>query len=295
MSFSVNLLSLTALNPVEFTYEYGRNEVLAKESKFYTNGVAYNKYTIFNDFKDSVLSKKNGLVLTDVKDLNTIFDQQDTSLSLGTFTGSMYLQGQNNKYISFYNKQIVLGGVGPKLLFTIVPVDNTYIQIKTSTTEYIQVDEEYPYTARVSEETLPENQAYRRKFIMEYGNGQVSFKIQTKDGSRFLSYGADRILRAVGLELNETVVNPYRFKVELVSSDTLSYDFIPSIKEIKYFNDFASLKDRKTVALKDIETRDTNLLVSYPTKQAALSGKANINISILKTNVDANGVYSPTF
>ena len=293
MSFEVKTYSLSALSPVKFTYKYNSEEKLQKTFSGFRGGFGYYDHALFANFKDAALSKKNCLVLTDVKDLDSIFVQSFQTLSLGTIAATISLKTQNNQSLTTKDNQVYIGGVGKKLFINIVPIENNVVELKVDKTKYVQIDEQYPYTVRLTETILDESERSVRRFEVDFRNNQISFKAKTNEGYRFLSYGVDRVLRAVGLELNETIVNPYRFVVDSVSNTSLDYDFDPTTSEIKYFNEFLSYDTRQTVDIKTNTEKNTNLFISCPTFELAKADTVNLNISLVKTNFSSSGTYSP--
>ena len=291
---SVNIHPLSALNPVKFTYKYNSEEKLAGTANMYQGGFAYNEYELFRNYKDAVMSKQNCLVLSDVKPLSAVFVESPRDLSVGTIAGSMFLKTQQGQYVTTTENQLFVGGSGERLFLRVLPSGNDTVELKATDTHYLQIDTSYPYTVRLSEEILGEGDTYRREFKIDYAQGKVSFKNQTAEGFRYLSFsGIDKVVRAVGVELNDTVVNPYRWTAELVSSDSLLYDFNPRQDEVKYYNDLVLAKDRKTLNIKQVKQRDTNYIVTCPTSNIPLSGDVVVNIASAKTNFSSSNTYFP--
>jgi hypothetical protein len=293
MAFDVNTRPLSALTSVKFTYNYNTEEKLQNTFNAHRGGFEYYDYELFKNFKDAALSKKNCLVLTDVKDLQSIFEQKPEELSLGTIAGTLFLKASNGKYLTTRNKQVYVGGVGQKLFLNIVPIEKNVVELKANRTTFLQIDEQYPYTVRLTENILDESQSSVRRFEVDYKDNQISFKVKTSEGYRFLSYGVDFTLRAVGVELNETLVNPYRFTIEPISDPSIEYNFDPTTSEIKYYNELLAFQARQTVDIKTNTEKNTNLLVTCPTFQiTASAAEVNLNIALMKTNFSSSGTYS---
>lgn len=155
------------------------------------------------------------------------------------------------------------------------------------------MEAEYPYTATLSDEILDDTDLYRRHFEIDYVDGIAYFKCKTKEGHRYLSYGMDCVVRAVGVTLNEIDINPYMFVIESVSESSINYDFDATTNEVKYYNDLINFADRSTVNVKNQNEHDTNLLISCTTTDIALSGEVMVNIALTKTNFSSSGSYSP--
>jgi hypothetical protein len=283
--------SLSAISPVDFTYNFNKEEKLSGKYYSYNNGFSFKTYDAFEGVQDASLSKKTCLILTNNKPLKNVFLSDSRQLNIGTVAGTCFLKS-NNQYITTLNHGLYLGGTGEKALISIAVVTDKEVELKLGKDQFIQIDKKYPYTARVSTEALDGNELYRQRFEVDYKDNLICFKAKTLEGYRFLSYGSDLTIRAVGLSLNETVVNPYLFTPEFVSSNGLYYDFDAVTKEIKYYNELSTTKDRYTVKLKNKKIADTHLLLSCSTTTIAASSVANANIASLKTNFTSSGTYS---
>ena len=284
--------SLSALTPVKFTYNFNKKEHLSSVTSSFTNGFKYIKHDAFDGFQDAVFSKKSCLILTDNKPLKNAFVSDSKQINIGTVAGCLFLKTSSGKYVTTSSNNIYVGGIGKKLFITVIPIANNIVELKISKTEFIQIDKEYPYTARISEEILDESDLNRQRFEMDYKDGLVCFKTLTNEGYRYISYGADQTIRAIGVALNETIINPYLFFAEFVSTNGLYYDFDAKTSEVKYFNDFTSSDEKYTVNIKDEQETDTHLLISCTTEQIALSSEVTINIALAKTNFSSSGSYS---
>lgn len=292
MGFSLSTNSLSALSPVKFTYKFNKEETLSRSLNTYNNGFNYYKHDAFENFQDAVLSKKNCLILTDNKSLKTVFNSDSKQLNVGTVSGCMYLKAPSGKYVTTLSDRLYVGGVGEKLFINIIPITDSIVEIRTGKTKQIQIEKEYPYTAKLTTEVLDGDEIERQRFEVDYKDGLICFKTKTAEGYRYLSYGADQTLRAVGLMLNETVVNPYLFTPEFISTNGLYYDFDAKTTEVKYHNEMASFADRYTVNIKEEQESDTNLLISCATTDIAKTGEGVINIALTKTNFSSSGTYS---
>jgi hypothetical protein len=291
-SSAVQIHSLSALFPVNFTYKYNKEEKLSGQLATYNNGFGYYKHDLFDNFQDASLSKKNLLVITDVKQLKTIFDKDSESVSVGNISGCAFLKAVNGKYLCNLNNDVYVGGIGEKLFVNIVPITKNIVELKTTKTQRLQIDKEYPYTARLSEEVLDGEELERQRFEIDFKDGLMSFKTKTQEGYRFLSYGMDQVLRAVGLMLNNTTVNPYFFIPDFVSESSILYNFDAKTTEIKYFNELANTDNRTTVNIKEEQETNTNLLVSCSTKDISKLNTVSVNIALIKTNFSSSGSYT---
>lgn len=292
MGFSVSIQSLSALVPVKFTYKYNKEEKLSGKYNLSRNGLGYYQYDALQGFQDAALSNKNCLILTENKPLKDVFESDSRELNIGTLAGCLYLKTPKGQYITTKSDDIFVGGTGEKLLINVMPVANKIVELKVGKSKYVQVDREYPYTARLSKEVLDGDDLPRQQYELEYKDGLISFKTITKEGGRYLSFGTDQTVRAVGLMLNETIVNNYVFNTEFVSDNSLYYDFDAKVSEVKYFNDIAVTANRNTVNIRDEQESSTNLLITCSTADIAKSNEAVINIALTKTNFSSSGSYT---
>ena len=293
MELTSSTYSLSTLTPIKFTYKFNKEEKLTNDFVVYNNGCSYYTHRALLCAQDVVLSKKNLLAITDNISLKDIFHSDSTQIDVGAIAGSLYLKTFTNLYIKSRDKKnVYIGGAGTPLLITVAPIANKTVELFVDRTKRIMIDEAYPYTARISEDILTEETLYRQRFEIDYKNGQACFKVKTKEGHRFLSYGVDKIVRAVGLSLNETVINSYLFKTEFVSSNGMFYDFDAKASEVKYFNELATFVNQQNVNIKDEQESNTHLLISCTTNDIALSGEVPINIALLKSNFSSSGTYS---
>jgi hypothetical protein len=290
-----SIKSLSALEPINFVYEYTTKENLLKTPYQYDNKLRYTKYKLFENLQDIAVSNKNILFLTDVSNLNNVFEQTFNTTSVGKIPGSFYLKPKNNsQYIKTFNNELFVGGQGQKTLITVVPLENNKCELKTSPSTRLQITKDYPYTIINSNEILADEDLNLVQFELDFIQNQMTFKIETQEGFRYLSYGVDLQLRAVGLMLNETIINSYLFVPEFISQSSLDIGYIPTSTEIRYFNEFNQQESRTTVDIKEYKKVDTHLLVSCATELTDQSSNtANINIAHLKTNFNASGTYNP--
>ena len=179
------------------------------------------------------------------------------------------------------------------MFINIVPITKNIVELRTTKTQKIQIDKEYPYTARLSDEELGGDDIERQRFEIDFKNGLIYFKTKTQEGYRFLSYGVDQVVRAVGLMLNNTAINSYFFVPEFVSDSSILYNFDAKTDEIKYFNELSNTDNRLTVNIKENQETNTNLLVSCSTKDISKLNTVSVNIALTKTNFSSSGSYTP--
>ena len=292
-SFTYNINSLSALTPVEFTYNFNKDEPLAKNFRLYTSGFSYYKHNSLLNVKDAVFSKKNFLVLTEKKSLFDVFDSDSKTLPLGVIAGTVFLKNKTNQYVTSLKGTVYVGGTNP-LMITISPLETSQniVKLVVDKTHRIVIDKEYPYTARVTNDNLLEEDEYRQYFEADYANEKICFRTQTKEGWRYLAYNSDQTVRATGVSLNEKEISPYIFSMEQVSNKTILYNFNAKTSEVSYFNELTTYLNRNTVTIKNEFVNDTHLLMSCATSTiGSPTKKVPVNISLTKTNFAASGSY----
>lgn len=284
--------SLSALTPIKFTYKFNKEEKLTNHKYSFNNGFSFYTHDALKTAQDALMSRKNLLILTDNISLRNIFDSDSNQVNIGKIAGSFYLKTATSAYVTKIKNDVFVGGVGEKVGVTVVPISNNIVELVVDKTRKLTVDENYPYTVKISDDQFSDGKLLRQRFEMDYFDGRVSFKVQTKEGPRFISFGADKVVRAVGLELNETIVNPCRFYVEMISDNGIYYNFDAKTSEIKYFNELGSFNNQNTVVIKEDQESDTHLLISCATSLIGVSAEVPVNIALTKTNFSSSGSYS---
>lgn len=287
---SLAIHSLSSLNPVNLVYEFNKTEKLTSNLSTFKNGFSYYKHDALENFQDAVFSNKTCVIVTDNISLKTVFQDDSKQLEVGTIAGSFYLKADEGR-LTTSSDQVFVGGTGDDLLLNLVPLGNKLVELKYNKTNYLYVDESYPYTVRLSDNSLNSSEVQRQQFVYDYKDGKISFRTLTKEGWRYLSFGIDRTIRAVGLMLNETKVNSYFFEPEFITTKTIYYDFDANNDEIKYYNQLESENNRETVAIKEKQTSNTNLLITCPTSEISKSNTARVNIALTKSNFSTTGSY----
>lgn len=282
--------SLSALRPINLVYDYNNTEKFTANLSTYENGFSYYKHDALENVQDAVFSNKTCVIVTDNIPLKQVFDSDSKLITIGTIAGSFYLK-LSNKRLTLSQDQIFVGGTGIDLIFNLVPIGNNLVELKFGKSYFLQVDSEYPYTARISENSLDKNDRVRQQFAYEFANNKISFRTLTKEGWRFLSAGVDQVVRATGLMLNETIVNSYYFNPEFISNDSIYYNFNATSTEVKYYNELPSYNNRENVVVKNKVESNTNLLITCPTNELAKTTQANVNIALTKSNFSSNGSY----
>lgn len=297
MAFTVNTLSLSTLNPVKLVYKFNNAEQLESQLHTNDNNLNYVTHELLNNTKDVVFSKHTMLALTEIKDLKTIFLNKQEELDINVVSGSFHLSvpkdnlNDDETNVTLLNNNFFLGGKGSLAIFNIIPIEPGIVELKVDN-QFVQFTEEYPHTLITSPETLQDNDIVRQRFFLTYNGEYLTIQAATKSGLRYLSSGADRILRFVGINLNQTKINDYLLKPTFISSSSVSYNFDPSTTEIKYYNDTTETNNQKTVNIKTQTQINTNLLISCPCAEFLQNNEAVINVSLLKTNFSALGTFN---
>ncbi len=300
-SLNVTTQALSSLSPVKFSYQSNKLDKLSGKYVSAEGGLTYFLHDAFYNYKDAALSKKTCLILTDTQPVSSLFEAtfSNTTYSLGTVAGSLYLT-VGDEYITVFGNNLFVGNpcgrTGTKALITIVPTEDPRIaKLRVGNGKYIQVEKEYPYSLTLNtDENLATEQ--NRLFYVDHGkNGLISFKTKTKEGFRFISHGVDKMLRAVGLELNETKINNYHFNAQYQTSQELSRGFAAPMLEVNYFNDLVNTQNKTNVIVNKKAVRDTNFLVMCSTKGITNPQNSTAaNIAMLKTNFSSSGTFLPS-
>lgn len=300
MSVSSQHFTLSSLVPVEISYTYNNEEALKKRFCLYNYGLQTYNYELFKNFKDAAISKKTALVLTEIKDLNDVFETTLESVDIGKLAGNCYLQAQDNElldgdvHLKLYNNNLYVGGKGQKAVFTIVPVSENKAYLKVDNF-YLQRAEKYPYNIELSLSKLPETENDRQYFYINYNKNKISFKTKTSEGYRYLSYHRyQRFMCCTGVELNNTLISQYLFTANFLSPAQISYGYDPGVLEIKYYNSIESGEVEKSVNVSETQKANTNLLVSIPSYSLVNTTGSVANISLLKTNFSTVGTFNPS-
>lgn len=301
MSVRVQTAALSALNPIEISYNFNSKEVLDGRHRLYTNGLQAFDYKVFKNFEDAAISKKTVLVLTNVKDLKDVFRKPFEPTNIGNISGNCYLQTSNNPLIDgdidvkLYQNNLYVGGKGTPAVFTIIPIERNSVELKVKDF-YVQVSENYPYEINLSLSPLPNYQRYRQRFTIEFSGNFICFKHKTKEGTfRALSYNKnDRKLKCTGVQLNQAILNDYLFFPIFTTTTRFTYGYNPTIQEIRYYNFIDSGVKQKSADILEKTKSNTNLLVTIPISKLLNTTTASANMSILKTSFSSAGAFLNT-
>jgi hypothetical protein len=288
--------SLSSLSPIELKYEYYRDEKLDSQVTTYQEGFSFYDIEGLKGFQDVAINRDSVLVLTSAVDLSSVFVPSEV-VNLGKLPGTFLLQPRNSTiYFIKYNPNT------NTLMQTLTSASALYLQPVRDTGEvellidnkYVQVEAEYPYKVFLSERSLDPEEINRQRFEVVYGADLISFKTKTSSGYRYLAFNNDNILRAVGVILNETVINDYVFKCLPITKLTLEQGFTPTNNWVTYYFDVEQETENSTVTVnKDLSNTLTNLLIDFPLESAAEKGSVTVNIANLKTSLTPAGGPAP--
>jgi len=287
--------SLSSLAPIELKYEYNRDESLQGSIVTYQDGFSFYELEGLKNFQDVTINRDSVLVLTSAVSLSTVFAlAQD--IKLGKLPGTFQLQPRNSTiYYIKYNteKNTLVKTLTSASTFFIQPLnDSDEVELFVDS-KYVQVRANYPYEVYLSERSLDPEEIFRQRFQIVYDNNFISIKTKTDQGYRYLAFNKDNILRAVGLVLNETVVNDYVFKCLSISDPNLNRGFTTNNDWVTYYFDTEGKSENKTLTINKNISTPTNLLIDFPLENAAETGIANINIANLKTSLTPAGGPAP--
>jgi hypothetical protein len=278
------------------TYNYNSTEELTSRYRVIDSGLRYYEHDLLTNCTDGAFSQQNAIILTKSKDVKTVFNQQTTYVDIKNIACCFYLSvtdtdilNEDTK-IKSLNKTFYVGGKGTEVIFNAIPIEQGVIELKVNN-QQIAVSENYPYNLILLNEPLQEN-VHRQRFLVEVLGNKIALKSKTDVGYRYLSYSNDRILRCIGLQLNETIINQYLLTPIFISEDNMSHDFDSSTKEIRYYNDFGLTSQETTVDVKKQIQLDTSLLVSCSLEDIVNKEEVNVNIAITKTNFATSGTYN---
>lgn len=287
--------SLSSLSPIELKYEYNRDESLQGSMVTYQDGFSFYELEGLKNFQDVSINRDSVLMLTSAVNLSTVFVSTE-EVKLGKLPGTFQLQPRNSTiYYVKYNaeKSVFVKTLTSASTFFIQPLDNSNEVELFVDSKYVQVRANYPYEVYLSERSLDPEEIFRQRFVVIYDRDTISIKTKTHAGFRYLAFNKDNILRAVGLILNEKIVNDYVFKCLSISNPNLDRGFTSSNNWVTYYFDTEGKSENKTLTINKNITTPTNLLIDFPLEKAAETGIANINIANLKTSLTPAGGPAP--
>jgi hypothetical protein len=293
---SIVYRSLSSLAPIELKYQYYRNEELQGDINTFRDGFSFYEIEGLKNFQDIAINKNSIFILTSAVNLNTIFTT-GKKVTLGKHPGTFLLQPRNSTiYFIKYNQETnsFVKGLTSSSTFYVQPIKNSNEVELLVENKYVQVDAEYPYKVFLSEIPLNPDEISRQRFEIVFANNFITIKTKTNSGYRYLAFNKDNILRAVGLVLNDTIVNDYVFKCLSITSNILDRGFTPTNNWVTYYFDVEDSQENKTTTInKNFLSVPTNLLISLPLEFAAEKNSAIVNIANLKTSLTPAGGPAP--
>lgn len=296
MSFEVKTLSLSSLSPIRLTYNYNSDERLNCNYRVIDSGLRYYDHDLLSNCADGAFSQQNVIILTKTKDIKEVFEQTTTLLDVQNLACSFLLSVPDTETLNGdvkvkkLDQKFYVGGKGKEAIFNAFPIKRGKIEI-TVDKKQLAVSSAYPYDLILLDEPLQIN-LYRQQFLIQPCASGFMLKVKTDSGYRYLSYSKDRVLRCVGLHLNDTIINPYIFTPIFLSNNNIQYDFRPSTNEVRYYNEFSSPLKERTVDIKTQIQVDTNLIVSCSLDDIVDKDNVNVNIAITKTNFSTSGTFN---
>lgn len=296
MSNLVSFNSLTGVNCSQLTYSYKTTEKLKQNVEAFSNGLTYNRYALLSGVQDAVISKNNILFLTDIKELSSCLDEKQITLDMSLMPSLVYLkQASSERYIKINEetKRATWSYEEQTPLFFALVADYT-VEILTSKTHRLEISSEYPYRVYEASKATTNEQLARQRFIIDVFNNKLTLKAITKaDGPRYLAIGYDNTVMGTGTWLNNTVIKDYVLEAVGISRSELVKGSVFQMEQIKYYNEFESLGNKKNVLIEKAGFCPTSWLVSTTLEELVKNtDNTNINLLPLKTNFNPSGTFS---
>ena len=274
-------------------YDNLEKHKLSHQLLIHDGGLGYVLHKGLSAFQDATLSNKTCLMLTENLPLADVLEPKNRNLHIGQVSGSFYLKTDKGEYLTILDDEIFVGGRGEKLLLNASSVGPNLVELKIDSKTYLQVDKTYPFQLKPSGNPLIREEIVRQRFEVDYSEGKITFKTKTKEGWRFLSWGCvDKVVRATGLCLNETVINSYTFICEFITKSNLGHGFIPNSTEVKYFNSFENFANNANINIQSVKQKNAHLLLTCSTADIAKYRQVPVNIALTKTNFSSSGSYN---
>lgn len=292
MSTATSFNSLSGIISSELNYTYKTTEELNEESVYFSNGLSYNKYAIFSNLQDAVISKNNLVFLTDSIPLSSGLKEQRTTLGISSMPSLVYLKEAGGTLYATVEGTDLVGRADNKTpLFFALVAPNT-VEILISKELRLEVSNSYPYKVYTARKATTTEQLGRQRFEIDFDDKKLTLKTSTADGSRFLAFDCVSNISATGLMLNEASTNKYLFEAESISRSELTKGSTFRMEHIKYFNQFESSGNKKNVYIQESDFANTHWLVTTTVEQLVNNtDNVNVNIMPLKTNFTPAGTF----
>lgn len=296
MGAKVSFDSLSALEPITFVYNRSGTNVQHINGDIIqlNNGLSFYQNKLTEDLKDALVSNNTFVGLTPIKNLSDVFLETNKDLKFGTFSISFYLSPKllQKETLKILNNKLYVGGIGTNSLFTMIPVEDSWQEIKLNSEVSMIVDENPPFEISFTDKIIPSDQTYRKLFKVVYENGYISIQTKTKLGYRYLSYGEDRQIKANGLFFNGNEINSISFIPNFITATSFSLGYIPFSSEVGYHNSFDQTRST-SVELQRKQIANTHYLISCSTKDIINNAQVDMNLAQLKTNFNPIGTFRP--
>ena len=292
MATVLTINSLSGVISPELNYDYNFTEQLEGNSIFFSNHFAYNKYEIFKNLQDAVISKNNIAFLTDFVELSSVLKERQTTLNVSSMPSLLFLKQQNGSlYVNLQGNNLV-GKSGSKTPLFFVLVGDNRVEIRTSIEDRLEVSKSYPYKVYTAKKATSEEQLERQRFDIDMSGTKLTLRTNTIEGPRYLAFDCTATMRATGLILNNASTNNYLFEAEPISRAELVKGTQFEMEFVKYFNKFESAGNKKNVYIEESDRTNTHWLVTTTLKQLADNPESvNVNIMPLKTNFAPDGTF----
>jgi hypothetical protein len=297
MSIKAKISSIENLNPVSFAYKgtlENQPQTISGYTYKYENSITFSFNELTQDLVDATISKDTFVGITPVKKIKNIFKDTTSDLEFGSFPTCFYLapKSKDQNRLKNYNNTLYVGGIGVDALFTIVPHNEEWQEIKLNADIFLQISKTFPYTASFSKIPLPESEIYRKLFKVTYKDGYIKIKTLTNDGIRYLSFDIFNNVGAFGLFFNEVDISSVLFKPTFISESAFNVGYEPLSVESQYYNAFDQ-KYIRNVNLQQYLEADTNHLVICSLDDIVLNKTPCVNLAQLRTNFNETGTFKP--
>lgn len=280
--------------PIELTYQSLSTSELKSYTLTLNNGLQVLMYDILKDVKDINLNNDTCLVLTDKKQIGDIFVYKKNKIEIGfTPVDIKLIPIQLQQGFINYDKQS-----------NTFKCDDNFVALNITRTKnddnsvylmyddkYVCIDKSYPYHVRLksrSEVYYLDTDQYTF-YINEIGDA-FSFRVNIDSISRYISLGHDNTLTATGMYLGDAFNLHYLFKVEVLSTKTISFDPIVSNKWVTYHMNLKNRENNNNVEINKTLTTTNNYLLNLNINQSIKDTSSILNIANLKTNFTPVGV-----
>lgn len=297
MSIKAKFSSIEHLTPVSFAYKGtldNQPQMISGYTFKYENSLAFSYNELTQDLVDVTISKDTLVGLTPIKKIKHIFENTISNLQFGTFPTCFYLTPKNKPQnrLKVFNDILYVGGIGKDALFTVIPYNEEWQEIRLNADTFLQISKTFPYTASFSKKPLPRNEIYQKLFKVRYENGYINIQTLTNDGLRYISFDINNNVGAFGLCFNEVDISSVSFNPTFISRSNFNIGYDPLSVESQYYNSFDQ-KYTRGVNLQQYVEADTNHLMICSLDDVLLNKTPYVNLAQLRTNFNETGTFKP--